>query len=82
MRPAQDLHVEWVEDEAVILDIGTGHLHYLNASAALGFALILEHGIEGAASELKSNHGTDPGLVEEEFSKLVADLIEKGLLVE
>jgi hypothetical protein len=82
VRPAPDLHVEWVEGEAVVLDTATGHLHYLNASAALGFALILERGIEGAAAELRSNHGPDPQQVDQEFSKLVADLSEKGLLVE
>jgi hypothetical protein len=71
-----------VEGEAVVLDTATGHLHYLNASAALGFALILERGIEGAAAELRSNHGPDPQQVDQEFSKLVADLSEKGLLVE
>jgi hypothetical protein len=82
MRVAPDLHVEWVEEEAVVLDTATGHLHYLNAAAALGFALILEHGIDGAASELRSNHATDPGQVDEEFSELVAELAEKGLLVD
>ena len=42
MRPADGKHVEWIDDEAVVLDPSTEELHYLNGPAALVYALILE----------------------------------------
>ncbi len=79
MRPAPDLHVEWVENEAVILDPKTTEVHYLNTSAALTYAYVLEFGVEGALEKLRTEHADAP---EEEIRALVADLVERGILID
>ena len=81
MHLSPDVHVEWVEGEAVALNAGSGEFHYLNPSAALALALITEHGVEGAAAELKAKHSDDPQMTASEFSDFVDDLLEKGLLL-
>jgi hypothetical protein len=82
MDLAPHLHIEWVDDEAVILDTETGHLHYLNPPAALALALIAEHGLAAAADQLRSSHGQDPQKVDEEFADFLREMLEKGVLVE
>ena len=81
MKPAPGLHVEWVEDEAVVLDPLTGHLHYLNPSAAYIYALICEYGFEEASRKIESrfDEGTP---VRREMPSLVEDMRSKGLLVQ
>lgn len=59
MRPDPAYHVEWVEDEAVILDTRMHELHYLNAAAAYVYALILEHGFDAAMADLRSRFEED-----------------------
>ncbi len=81
MRPADGKHVEWIDDEAVVLDPSTEELHYLNGPAALVYALILEHGFDRGMEEVRSIYGT-----ESEIEKGIADCLEgladKGLLVD
>lgn len=81
MRPADGKHVEWIEDEAVVLDPSTEELHYLNGPAALVYALILEHGFDRGLEEVRSIYGS-----ESEVEKGIADCLEgladKGLLVD
>jgi hypothetical protein len=73
------LHVEWVDEEAVVLDTSTGDLHYLNTSAAVVFASILEYGYERAIKELDHAHGDSPK-VKRDVQDVIEDMIEKGLL--
>ncbi len=80
MRAAPDMHVEWVDDEAVVLNPETGQIHYLNAPAALMYALILEHGYEGALSELQGSFGTER--VGEDVTALTEDMVTRGLLLD
>ena len=82
MHLSPDVHIEWVEGEAVALDAETGALHYLNSAAALALALIAEKGVEAAAAELKSKHSEDPALAESEFTDLINDFVERRLLIE
>jgi hypothetical protein len=81
MRPAEGKHVEWIDDEAVVLDPSTEELHYLNGPAALVYALILEHGFDRGLEEVRSIYGADS-----EIEKGIADCLEgladKGLLVD
>jgi hypothetical protein len=75
------MHVEWVDDEAVVLDPESGQLHYLNPPAALVYAFIQEHGYEAGLAELDKLHGKDPGFAEQ-LPALLEDMVNKGLLVE
>ena len=81
MRAAPDLHVEWVDDEAVILDPATQPLHYLNPPAALAFALVAEHGYDKALKELRARYGDSPDF-QEQVAGLIGDLSAKGLLTQ
>lgn len=81
MRVADGMYVEWVEGEAVVLDRTSGELHYLNAPAALVFALVQEHGYERALTELQERFGDDAGM-KEELDGLIEDMVEKRLLVD
>jgi hypothetical protein len=71
------MHVEWVENEALVLDPATHQIHYLNPSAALFYGLVLEHGFEEGTSELREIVGE---MDEEDFAFLVDGLVERGLL--
>lgn len=77
--PSKDAHVEWVDDEAVVLDQATGEIHYLNPSAALLYGLILEHGIEAAIQQVEKTH-IDSDEQREELSVFMEQLVELGLL--
>jgi hypothetical protein len=77
---APGLHVEWVGDEAVVLDTQTKELHYLNTTAAIAFALIEEKGYPEALAELRTRFTGET--VDEDVEKLVADMVAKGLLVD
>ena len=73
------MHVEWVDDEAVVLNPETSRLHYLNPPAALLYALILEHGYESALAEVaRLPKETD---VDKELPGLVEKMLEAGLLI-
>ena len=76
MRAADDLHVEWVEDEAIVLDQEGQQLHYLNPTAAVFFALVQEVGFAAAQEQMRqrfgaaaTNDGSLDGLVEEMVAK-------------
>ncbi len=81
MRPADGKHVEWIDDEAVVLDPSTEELHYLNAPAALLYALILEHGFDRGLEELRGIYGAE-GEIEEGIADCLEGLADKGLLVD
>jgi hypothetical protein len=79
MEAAEGVHVEWVGEEAVVLDRSTGDLHYLNPPAALAWALIQEHGFEAGLEELRRVHPQASG---GELEGLIQNMIERGLLIE
>jgi hypothetical protein len=81
MQAAPGLHVEWVDDEAVVLNPASSELHYLNQSAAIVFALILEYGFDEAMTRVESSFQSSAG-VEKELEALIAELVEKGLLTD
>ena len=81
MIPADGLHVEWVEDEAVVLDEGGDRLHYLNSSAALFFALVQEFGFELALSHMRERFGDDL-FADGSIDALVEDMKDRGLLID
>ena len=80
MQPAPGLHIEWVEDEAVVLEIATGKLHYLNTSAALVLAAIDEYGYEEGIAHVKKTAGSDS--VEGDVATLIENMVERGLLID
>ena len=80
MRVADGKHIEWVDEEAVVLDSDTGDLHYLNGPAAKVFAFIGEYGYEKGLEELEKQHGDLPNF-KDEVQDVVNDMVEKGLLV-
>jgi hypothetical protein len=77
---APGLHVEWVGDEAVVLDTDTKELHYLNTPAAIAFALIEEKGYPEALAQLRARFTGET--IDEDVEKLVAEMVERGLLVD
>jgi hypothetical protein len=81
MRVADAMYVEWVEGEAVVLNRDSGELHYLNGPAALVFALIQEHGYDGAMREVRQRFGTAEGM-REELDDLIKDMLDKQILVD
>ena len=81
MRPADGKHVEWIDDEAVVLDPATEELHYLNGPAALVYALILEHGFDRGMEEVRSIYCAESD-IEEDIAECLEGLADKGLLVD
>lgn len=81
MRPVENLHVEWVEDEAVVLNPRSGELHYLNPPAALVFAAISEYGYEQGIRHVKETQSGVEAL-DEEIEATVETMLNKGLLVD
>jgi hypothetical protein len=81
MRAVDGVHVEWVDDEAVVLDPSTGQLHYLNPPAALFLALVLEHGYQRALTELSSTYENEQDF-DEQLNEMIEQMKEGGLLVD
>lgn len=81
MRVAEGMHVEWVGHEAVVLDEKRGNLHHLSPSAALVYALILEHGFDAGLDKLRTAYEL-PIEAESDVKVLLDDLLAKGLLVD
>ena len=81
MHPADGKHVEWIDDEAVVLDPSTEELHYLNGPAALVYALILEHGFDRGMEEVRSIYGAESE-IEKGIEDCLEGLADKGLLVD
>ena len=79
MQPSPDVYVEWVEDEAVVLNRASGEIHYLNTPAAYFFALALEEGVDHALAAVRA---ADPPPPDEEIELLLADMKELGLLID
>lgn len=80
MRAASEMHVEWVDDEAVVLNPETGEIHYLNAPAALVYALILEEGYEDAMRELAEKFGTDR--ISTDVADVTKEMVARGILID
>ena len=81
VKVPSSLHVEWVGDEAVVLDTDTGRIHYLNSSAALTYALIMEMGLKPAVRHLRRTKRVSWGN-RKELKALIVDLQARGLLTE
>ena len=75
------MHVEWVDDEAVVLNVADGKLHYLNPPAALFYALVLEKGYSEAVKELRKSHKVRFRR-KKQLQALVQALSAEGLLVD
>lgn len=82
MKISGDAYVEWIDDEAVVLDKATGEIHYLNPSAALVFALLSEVGYRGVKKQLMHQGLLRYWNKRKELKALMATLREKGLVVE
>jgi hypothetical protein len=80
IRPADGLHVEWVEGEAVVLNPRGGKLHYLNGPAAAIYALILEYGFEKGMEELIRLRGEDRP-VDDDVDEFIDSMVDAELLV-
>lgn len=78
MKRASDLYIEWVGEEAVVLEQSTGQLHYLNPPAALLLALIEEEGFEKAVASLTGRFGD----ISSDIEAITADMVAKGILVD
>lgn len=81
LRASSSLYVEWVEDEAVVLDTGTQQIHHLNPPAALVLALVQELGYDDALVELRHRVIGDEKL-DEELPALIEQLKEMGILID
>lgn len=79
MRVAGDVYVEWVGGEAVVLDRGSGELHYLNPPAAAVLALIQEHGFDEGLAQTVARFGLDPE--DAELHALIRELADSGILL-
>ena len=73
------MHVEWVDDEAVVLEQETGRVHYLNPPAALVYALVIEHGFDAAITKLKEGENGARG---DEVDALLDEMVARGLLTD
>jgi hypothetical protein len=73
-----DLHIEWVEDEAVVMD-EQGNIHYLNQAAAVMFAHVLEFGYAQGRARLQKEYADRPDF-EAELDTAVEDMLRRGLL--
>ncbi|HVM35200.1 MAG TPA: hypothetical protein VM784_07650 [Actinomycetota bacterium] len=81
MRSVPDLHVEWIEDEAIVLDTHSGELHYLNPPAALVYALIAESGYPNTLQALE-RHRADLYALHDALDELIEGMVDKGLLLD
>jgi hypothetical protein len=79
LKPA-GIHIQWVEDEAVVLNEESGELHYLNTQSALIYALLLEFGMPDALNEAVERIDGPPDEIREEIHRLIATFTEKGIL--
>ena len=82
MKGAPDLHVEWVGEEAVVLNEKTSELHYLNPQSALVYALVLEHGMPGALVEVLKRIDGPEHEIRRDVDILIASFFAKGLLMD
>ncbi len=80
MQAPPDVHVEWVDEEAVVLNTATNEIHYLSPSAAYAYAMILEYGYTDALQRIAAEQpGAD---IVSDVELLVSDLVARGLLVD
>lgn len=71
--------MEWIDDEAVVLDVASGELHYLNPPAALAYGLFLEYGVESGLKNLFRTRDVR-WRQRKEVRKLLDDMLVRGLL--
>ena len=76
------IHVQWVDQEAVVLNEDTSEVHYLNPPAALIYALVLEYGMPGALRHAYQRMDGSEKEVAIAVQDLVRSLLDKGLLAE
>ena len=79
MDVVEGLHVEWVEEEAVVLDTVRGVMHYLNPPAAYVYALIQEYGYHEAMTRLENGFDESAG-IRRNLRSLLDEMVSKGLL--
>lgn len=82
MFQPRGIHVQWVEQEAVVLNEETGEVHYLNPQSALIYALVLEYGMPAAVTHARVHIDAPDAQVTEDVQRVIRTLIEKGLLAE
>ena len=75
------IHVQWVDDEAVVLNEENGELHYLNAQSALIYALLLEFGMPETIHEVCKRIDGPTDQIEPEVYRLIETFAEKGILM-
>lgn len=79
MRATPGMKVEWVDEEAVVMDPRSGKIHYLNPPAALFYALVLDRGYRAAVKEMRRRY--EMGKKDRRtLRRLVDDLRVVGLL--
>ena len=72
---------EAIEGEAVLLDLGSGHYFQLNEEATRAFELIDDTGDLGAVEgQMASEYDVDRAVLATDLTKLVDELITRGLL--
>ena len=80
MQMPPGIHVEWVDDEAVVLNEKTSELHYLNPESALVYALLLEFGMPRALEEASRRMETSTEQVHAYVHDLIETFVAKGIL--
>lgn len=80
MKLAPGVHIEWVDQEAVILDQDKSLLHHLNPTAALVVAYIDEYGYTDGRRMIEERFAIE-NQGSEELEELLLKLIAQGLLV-
>ena len=70
------------EAETLLLNLGTGRYHGLNATGARLLELLGETGgdVRLSIERLAGEHGVGPGEIEGELAEFCAALVERGLL--
>ncbi|HMJ14472.1 MAG TPA: PqqD family protein [Polyangiaceae bacterium] len=81
VRIAEDVIGEILDEEAVLLHVGTGEYFALNRSGTRVWQLLQQHGdLEHVRAALCSEFDVDVETAEGDVAELVARLVDKGLL--